>query len=205
MVGVEHGLAPLGRRPACGQKRTQHAHRGERDLERAHARKLQRFGQKPHDLGIGRGGGVADQLHAHLRGFTRLGLRLALHLAEHALHVTEAERSGLAGQARGAHAGDLQRDVGAHGQKVAAGVEELERHARQAAAGSHDVHHLERGRLDGQVALARHVRQHRAGGLLAQHRLVGQHVAEPRRRHVIHASHPAFRVKFVSVVATLAQ
>ncbi len=192
MVRVQHGLTPRLGGAGRGQKRAQHADRGQRDLEVAHARKLQRFGQKPHDLRVCGRPRFADELHAHLRCLARLGLGLPLGLAEHALHIAETERPRLPRQARRAHAGDLQRDIRTHGQKVAARVEKLERHARQAPARRHDIHHLERRRLDRQIALGGHVLKHGAPGLLTQHGLVGQHIAKTRWRHVIHVPHPAF-------------
>ena len=192
VVRVEHGLTPLRCGAAACQQRAQHRHRCKRDLEIGHAGEFERFGQQAHHLGVGRRARLADELDAHLRGLARLGARLALGLAEHPLHVAEAERPGLARQARGAHAGDLQRDVGPHGQKIAARVEELERRARQPAACLQHVHHLERGRFHRKIALGRHVGLHRLGRLLAQHRLVGEHVAEARRRHEVHLIHPAF-------------
>ena len=192
VVRVEHRLAPLRRGAAGCQQRAQHRHRCERDLEVGHAGELERLGQQTHHLGIGRRTRLTDELDAHLRGLARLGPRLALGLAEHPLHIAETERPGLAGQARGAHAGDLQRDVGTHSKQIAARVEELERGARQPAAGLQHVHHLERGRFHRKIAFGRHVGLHRLGRLLAQHRLVGEHVAETRRRHEVHLIHPAF-------------
>ena len=192
VVRIEHRLAPLRRSTAACEQRAQHRHRCERDLEVGNAGELERFGQQAHHLGVCRRARLADKLDAHLRGLARLGARLALGLAEHPLHVAEAERPGLARQARGAHARDLQRDVGTHGKQIAARIEELERGARQPAAGLQHVHHLERGRFHRKIALGRHVGLHRLGRLLAQHRLVGEHVAETRRRHEVHLIHPAF-------------
>ena len=192
MVRIEHRLAPLRCGTAACEQRAQHRHRCERDLEVGNAGELERFGQQAHHLGVCRRARLADKLDAHLRGLARLGARLALGLAEHALGVAEAQGALDVGQARGAHARDLQRDVGTHGQKVAARVEELERGARQPAACLQHVHHLERGRFHRKIALGRHVGLHRLGRLLAQHRLVGEHVAETRRRHEVHLIHPAF-------------
>ena len=103
----------------------------------------------------------------------RLRLHAPFGLAEHALHVTEAERPRLAREARRAHARHLQRHVGAHGQKVAARVEELEGRAGHTAARAHDVHDLQRRRLDGQVAARREACLHVASDALAHARLVG--------------------------------
>lgn len=186
MVGVEHLLLPPCGRPARLEQRPQHAHRGQRQRVAARARHVERLGEQSHDLGVGLGALLPDALDAHLRELARLRLHLRLGLAEHALQVAEPERPRLARQARCRHARNLQGDVGAHGQKVAARIEEAKRGAGQTATRPHDVHDLERGRLDGQVPARRETLLHGARDALALLRLVREHIAESCRCHIIH-------------------
>jgi len=173
-----------------GQQRAEHAHGCERQLEVGHARHLERLGEEADDLGVGFHARGVDAFDADLLLLAHVGAQLAFGLAEDALHVAEAERPARVAQARRAHARHLQRHVGAHGDEVARGVEELERRGRHAPARLHDGHALERGRLDGHVAPAREQVGDAPRDALARHGLVGQHVAEPRWCRVFHSLLP---------------
>ena len=188
--GLEQLLLPRLGRGGRREQRAQHAHGGQRELEVGDAGGFEGLGEQADDLGVGLDARCVDALDADLLLLAHVGAQLALGLAEDALHVAEAERAARVAEARGAHARDLQRYVGAHGDEVARGVEELERRGRHAPARLHDGHALERGRLDGHVATAREQVGHVARDALARRRLVGEHVAEPRWCGVFHG--PSF-------------
>ena len=179
MVGFQHVRPPRRLGAAAVEQRAQHAHRGHGQRERAQAGSLERLRQKAHHLRVGLRAGHADALDADLRVLARRGLHLRLRLAEHALGVAEAQGALDVGQARGAHARHLQGHVGTHGQQVATRVEEPKRRAGQPPARLHDVHDLERRRLDGDVSARGEDLLNGMHDALAHERLVRKHVAEP--------------------------
>ncbi len=186
MVGVEHGGLPrLGGAGALEQG-PQHPHGGQTQHEGAGAGQGERLDEQGHDLRVGGRARGADALHAALGELTGLGLVVGLGLAEHPLGVAEAQRAGLVGQARGAHTGDLESHIGAHGQQVVMGVEELEGGCGHAAAGPHDVHYLQGRRLDGSITALGEQVGHGAGDDLAGPGLLGQHVTESRWGDCVH-------------------
>ena len=185
VIGIQHrGLPRLGG-PRALEQGPEHPYRGHGEHELRRSGQPQRLGEQRDDLGIGRRSHFPDAFHAALGELAGLHLVLRLGLAKDPLGVAEAQGAGDVGQARGAHARDLQGDVRAHGQKVAPGVEELEGSGRHPSAGPQDVHHLQGGRLDGHVAARGEQVGHGPGDGLADARLLGEHVAEARWCHSV--------------------
>ena len=183
MVGFKHACLPTRRRARTIEQRAQHADGGNREGELPHAAEREGFGKQAYDLGICLRARFANALNAHLGDLASLGLALALSLAEHALRVTETQRTGFARQTRGAHTGNLQRDVRTHGKQIAARVEEFKRRAGQTTSGLHDVHNLEGGRLNGKVSAIGEELLHASRNALAHDGFFSEHIAETRWSH----------------------
>ncbi len=186
MVGIEHGSSPGLRGPRALEQRPQHAHRGQTQQKLADARQGERLGEQLDDLAVGLRSHFPDALDTALGKLASHHLIVGFRLAKHTLGIAKAQGPRFAGQARSAHAGNLQRHVGAHGQQVVMGVEELEGRRGHPTAGTHDVHDLERGRLDGLIAPRREQVGHGPSNGLAHLGLVGQHIAKSRRSGYVH-------------------
>ena len=81
-------------------------------VHRRHAGPAQRLGGDQRHLGIGRGGGAADQLDA---GLGKLAFRGELGAAhpQHLAGIAEPQRAGCRAEPGGGDAGDLRGGVGA--------------------------------------------------------------------------------------------
>ena len=195
VVRVEHRRLPRLRRARAVEQRAQRGHRGHRERELIDASRGERLGEQADDLGVRLRALLPQALDAHLRELAGALPGVGVGLAKDALGVAEAQRPGLGGQARGAHAGHLEGDVRAHGQKLAARVEELEGSGGDAPARLQDAHDLERRGLHGQVAASGEEVLHRARDDLTRRGLLGQHVPESGWGDEIHRSFLLLAIK----------
>ncbi len=186
MVGLEHACFPDGGSARTIEQCTKDADRRHGERELLNAGYLQGLGQKADDLGVSLRTRLADALDTHLGDLACFCLTLAFRLAEDALGIAEAHRIGLARKARCAHTRNLKGDVGAHGQKIAAGIEELKGGAGEAAACTHDVHDLKRRRFDGKITAVGKELLNAARNALADDGLLGQDIAKTRGCYEIH-------------------
>ena len=88
------------------------------------------------------------------------------------MRIAETERTGLPFEARRAHAGNLQRHIGAHGKQIALRIEELERRGGHSAPRLQHVHNLERRSLDWHIASFVKTLLHAARHVFAHARLI---------------------------------
>ena len=98
------------------------AHVAQVQLEIAQARRQQALHADLDDLGVGLGGGRADELHAGLKELA-LAARLGLVVAEDVGEVAEAQGAGLVGQLGARQPRHLGGDVGPQGQDGALAVQ----------------------------------------------------------------------------------
>ena len=164
------------------------AHAAADDLDLGQLERADRLEHERHELHVGRGTALADQLKAELRELARAA-GAALALAHDRGLVAQAQRQVGRLHARGHQANDRERVVGPHHEQTPVVVKELERRVGNAAALLERALVFQKRRLDGQVMVLPQAALHRQRDLLARLSLLGQDVAESPRcgRHLGYA------------------
>ena len=131
-------------------------------------------------LGVGLKAVDPDELNTKLGELARLtGKRIAL--AHDGRVVPQAQRALTAAQARGNHASDGQRHVGAQHEQRAIGIEEAKRHIACSIAILEQVAHFKQGRLNREISGLGKACAYRRAYLFAPKCLFRKHVSESAR------------------------
>ena len=189
-LGQTDEIAALAK-PACplaplvGHSRTckQHVERpgtSHGDDVALQAGSLKSARHKQQRLGVGLKTVDADELHAKLGELAGLtGKRVAL--AHDGCVVPQAQGALPAAQARGNHASDRQRHVGAKHEQRTIGIEEAKRHVACGIGVLEQVAHFKQGRLNREIPSLGKACAHRGAYLFAPKCLFGKHVSESAR------------------------
>ena len=121
-----------------------------------------------------------DELNTKLGELARLtGKRIAL--AHDGRVVPQAQGALTAAQARGNHASDRQRHIGAQHEQCAIGIEETKRHVACGIAILEQVAHFKQGRLNREISGLGKACAYRRAYLFAPKCLFRKHVSESAR------------------------